>query len=80
MNPEFRNEKESDRKIFYGFCGFPNKFGVLFCGAVTFLVGSLWLMENLGVIPNDWWEFVLPTILISWGLFYILAYFRIYKS
>jgi len=76
MNPVFRKEKESDRIII---CGFPNKLGVLFCGAVAFLVGSLWLMENLGMIPDDWWGFVLPTILISWGLVYILAYFRIYK-
>ena len=80
MNPEFRKEKESDRKIIYGFCGIPTPLGALFCGVVIFSIGSLWLMENLGMIPDNWWEYVLPAILISWGLSYILAYFRFYQN
>ena len=41
--------------------------GILFCGTALVLVGAVWLASNLELISEEWWEVVMPVLLIGWG-------------
>lgn len=40
----------------------------MFFGILLVLFGLLWLLEELGVIRGDVWEFMLPIIVIALGV------------
>ena len=43
------------------------RLGGLFCGASLVVIGAVCLSSNLGLISEEWWEIVIPVLLIGWG-------------
>lgn len=39
-----------------------------FVGAVVILVGLIWLLKNAGLIPDDFWRYFWPVLIILVGL------------
>ena len=52
----------------YGSCCRPygSRAG-LFCGGVLLLVGTVWLLTSLNVLPDSLWKLIGPAILVVWG-------------
>ncbi len=52
----------------YYSCLWPvGRLGGLFCGASLVAIGAVWLASNLELISQEWWEIVIPVLLIGWG-------------
>jgi hypothetical protein len=48
--------------------GVSTRGGRLFWGAALVILGGLWLLTNLDLIPVRWWELVGPALIIAWGV------------
>ncbi len=52
----------------YYSCLWPvGRWGGLFCGASLVGIGAVCLSSNLELISEEWWEIVIPVLLIGWG-------------
>ena len=52
----------------YYTCFWPvGRWGVPFCGTALVVIGAAWLATNLELISEEWWEIVIPVLLIGWG-------------
>jgi len=40
----------------------------MFWGSILTVAGVIWLLQNLGLIPGNLWDFFWPVVLIAWGL------------
>ena len=40
----------------------------MFFGILLVLLGALWLLQELGMISGDVWEYMLPVIVIALGV------------
>ncbi len=49
-------------------CGAMGRWGPIFWGLMLVLVGVVWLLSNLGILPENWWGVVFPLLLIAWGI------------
>ncbi|MFQ5606288.1 MAG: LiaI-LiaF-like domain-containing protein [bacterium] len=47
--------------------------GISFCGVALIAVGVLWLLGNLHVISHGWWRYLLPLLLIGWGMLHLFS-------
>ena len=64
-------QQQTDRQVhhnYYWCCWPTGQWGALFWGGALVVIGLTWLMSNLGVISEDWWELVIPTLFIGWGI------------
>ena len=61
------NTSRNVQHHYYSSCGPVGRWGGLFCGASLVLIGALWLSTNLELISEEWWEIVIPVLLIGWG-------------
>lgn len=71
-------QEESEREVHhhvYGCpcCGPTGRWGAIFWGWALAAVGGVWLLSNLGVITEDWWEVVIPILIIGWGVATLLS-------
>lgn len=55
-------------KIVYLACCPTGSLGAYFWGVVLMLIGGLWLLGNLKIIPAGWGSIVWPLVLIGLGL------------
>ncbi len=46
--------------------------GGLFCGMILMILGSLFLLQNLGYISSGVWGLFWPSLVILWGIAIIL--------
>ena len=52
----------------YYSCLWPvGRFRGLFCGTSLVVIGAACLATNLELISEEWWEIVIPVLLIGWG-------------
>ncbi len=52
----------------YYTCFWPvGRWGVTFCGTALVVIGAACLATNLELISEEWWEIVIPVLLIGWG-------------
>jgi len=65
MENQKRTEKE---KVVYFACCPTGSFGAYFWGIVLVLIGGLWLLGNLNIIPAGWGSAIWPFVLIGLGL------------
>ncbi len=42
--------------------------GSVFWGIALVVLGVVWLLSNLGIVPENWWELILPVLLVAWGV------------
>jgi len=76
---ENKTTKTTQHEHHYYYGCFPGKSWIAFCGVTLVIIGSFWLLEELGIIYWFWWDLVIPIILIVWGSSYILYHFRHYN-
>lgn len=67
------NETAPRERAYYVCCGPQGRLGISFCGISLVVIGTLWLLSNLGVFSYDWWDFLLPVLLIGWGLVHLIS-------
>ncbi len=51
----------------YYSCWPVGRLGGLYCGASLVVIGAVCLASNLELISEEWWEIVIPVLLIGWG-------------
>lgn len=58
-----------DRKS-YGICccGLVQPWRILFWGGALVLIGGSWLLRELGLLPANWGSFLIPFLLVIYGL------------
>lgn len=49
-------------------CGALGRRGPIFWGLTLVLLGVVWLLSNLGILPESGWGVAVPLLLIAWGL------------
>ncbi|OGZ41706.1 MAG: hypothetical protein A3C80_01230 [Candidatus Ryanbacteria bacterium RIFCSPHIGHO2_02_FULL_45_43] len=40
----------------------------MFAGLLFIIIGALWLLQALGYMPGDFWDFFWPIALIAFGI------------
>ncbi len=69
MVGEERSERKADRYVYVCPCCGPTgrRWGI-FWGFLLTAIGAVLLLDNLEVIPWDWWDFLIPLLLVAWGI------------
>ncbi|NIR46972.1 hypothetical protein GWO43_00615 [candidate division KSB1 bacterium] len=66
-------EKRSDSQIYHICCWPVGRTGLSFCGIALIVIGFVWLLSNVGLLADFWWEILLPLLLIGWGMSQVLT-------
>lgn len=62
-------ERKGNRIVYYPACCWGRgSFGAYLCGFLLVLVGGLWLLHSLDLIPPGWNGLIGPPLLIVFGI------------